>query len=138
MACESCYCLIFLEIMSFFPLKIFSSHAKLFVQRRLQFHLSHAENVSSKLPKWTLFAFYLFVHIHVSENVPFRFIIRQRTIAKRCSLPWFGWCFFSCWCSDPRCLAGVEVCRGENARKSTTGGLQPVKYSRQKLDRRYH
>ena len=58
MACESRYCLIFLEIMSFFPLKIFSSHAKLFVQRRLQFHFSHAENVSSKLPKWTLFAFW--------------------------------------------------------------------------------
>lgn len=61
MACVSRYCLIFVEIMSFFPLKIFSSDAKLFVKRRLQFHFSHAENVSPKrkLPKWTLFAFYL-------------------------------------------------------------------------------
>ena len=59
MACESRYCLLFLEIMSFFPLKFFSSDAKLFVKRRLQFHFSHAENVSSKLPKSTLFAFYL-------------------------------------------------------------------------------
>lgn len=56
MACESRYCFIFLEIMSFFLLKCFSSDAKLFVKRLLQFHFSHAENVSSKLPKWTLFA----------------------------------------------------------------------------------
>ena len=41
------YRFIFLEIMSFFPLKIFSSHAKLFVIRRLQFHFSHAEKVVS-------------------------------------------------------------------------------------------
>ena len=85
--------------MGFFLLKVFSSDAKLFVKRRLQFHFSHAENVSSKLPKWTLFALCLralnremnnlrfgvlsfdrgqkssrgsenkFLHIHVSEEV---------------------------------------------------------------------
>ena len=101
MARESRYRFIFLEIMSFFPLKFFSSDAKLFVKRRLQFHFSHAENVSSKLPKWSLFALYLralnremnnlrfgvlsfdrgqkssrgsenkFVHSHVSEKVSF-------------------------------------------------------------------
>ena len=49
MACESRYPFIFLEIMSFFPLKIFSSHAKLFVKRCLQFHFSQAENVVSPL-----------------------------------------------------------------------------------------
>ena len=51
MACEGRYRFIFLEIMSFFPLKFFSSDAKLFVKRRLQFHFSHTENVSSKLLK---------------------------------------------------------------------------------------
>ena len=85
--------------MSFFLLKLFSSDAKLFDKWRLQFHFSHAENVSSKLPKWTLFALCLralnremnnlrfgvlsfdrgqksslgsenkFLHIHVSEEV---------------------------------------------------------------------
>ena len=79
-------------------INFFSSDFKLFVKRRLQFHFSHAENVSSKLPKWTLFALCLralnremnnlrfevlsfdlgqkssrgsgnkFVHIHVSKN----------------------------------------------------------------------
>ena len=72
MACESRYRFIFLKIMSFFPLKFFSLYAKLFVKRRLQFHFSHAENVSSKLPKWTLFVLYLVVHILLSENVSFK------------------------------------------------------------------
>ena len=99
---ESRYRFIFIEIMSFCPLKFFSSEANLFVKRRLQFHFSHAENVSSKLPKLTLFAVYLralnremnnlrfgvlsfdlgqkssrgsenkFLHIHVSEDVSFK------------------------------------------------------------------
>ena len=59
MACEGRYRFIFLEIMSFFRLKFFSSEAKLFVKGRLQFHFSHTENVSSKLLKCTLFAVYL-------------------------------------------------------------------------------
>lgn len=88
--------------MSFFLLNFFSSDAKLFVKRRLQFHFSHAESVSSKLPKWTLFALHLralnremnnlrfgvlsfdlgqkssrgsenkFLHVRVSEDVSFK------------------------------------------------------------------
>ena len=29
------------------------------------------------------------------------------------------------WCCDPRCLADVEVCRGEKARMSTTSCKVP-------------
>ena len=123
---------------------MFSSDAKLFVKRRLQFHFSHAENVSSKLPKWTLFLLHLHLFNYSSTRYTSRricfvsclyistylkmFLVRfiNRLAASHAVLPWFG-CFFfsSCWCCDPKCLAGVEVCRGE-------------KYSRQKLDRRYH
>lgn len=123
---------------------MFSSDAKLFVKRRLQFHFSHAENVSSKLPKWTLFHLHLHLFNYSSTRYTSRricfvsclyistylkmFLVRfiNRLAASHAVLPWFG-CFFfsSCWCCDPKCLAGVEVCRGE-------------KYSRQKLDRRYH
>ena len=50
------------EIMSFFPLKVLSSDAKLFGRQRLQFHILHAENFCSKLPKClvnvTLFGLY--------------------------------------------------------------------------------
>ena len=50
------------EIMSFFPLKVLSTDAKLFGRRRLQFHILHAENLCCKLPKClvnvTLFGLY--------------------------------------------------------------------------------
>ena len=53
----------FFEIISFFPLKILSSDAKLFGRRRVQFHILHAENFCSKRPKYlvnvTLFGLYL-------------------------------------------------------------------------------
>lgn len=66
----------------------------------------------------------MFVHIHVSENVSCK-VHKQVSCISRClTLVWLLF-FSSCWCFDPKCLAGVEVCRGE-------------KYSRQKLDRRYH
>lgn len=52
---------------------MFSSDAKLFVKRRLQFHFSHAENVSSKLPKWTLFH----LHLHIFNYSSTRYTSRR-------------------------------------------------------------
>ena len=54
-------------------MKMFSSDAKLFVKRRLQFHFSHAENVSSKLPKWTLFH----LHLHIFNYSSTRYTSRR-------------------------------------------------------------
>lgn len=68
----------------------------------------------------------MFVHIVVSENVSCK-IRKQVSCISSLSyavLPWFGGLFSSCWCCDPRCLAGVEVCRGENARQSTTSCIK--------------
>ena len=87
--------------MSFFLLNFFPPTLS-YLSNQLQFHFSHAESVSSKLPKWTLFALHLralnremnnlrfgvlsfdlgqkssrgsknkFLHIHVSEDVSFK------------------------------------------------------------------
>ena len=91
---------------------MFSSDAKLFVKRRLQFHFSHAENVSSKLPKWTLFHLHLRVFNYSSTRYASRricfvsclyistylkmFLVRfiNRLAASHAVLPWFGGFFF--------------------------------------------
>ena len=93
-------------------MKMFSSDAKLFVKRRLQFHFSHAENVSSKLPKWTLFHLHLHLFNYSSTRYTSRricfvsclyistylkmFLVRfiNRLAASHAVLPWFGCCFF--------------------------------------------
>lgn len=90
---------------------MFSSDAKLFVKRRVQFHFSHAENVSSKLPKWTLFHLHLHLFNYSSTRYTSRricfvsclyistylkmFLVRfiNRLAASHAVLPWFG-CFF--------------------------------------------
>ena len=59
---RECHLFFIFEIISFFLLKILSSDAKLFDRRRVQFHILHAENFCSKLPKYlvnvTLFGLY--------------------------------------------------------------------------------
>ena len=121
----------FLERMSFSPLKILSSDAKLFGRRRLQFHILHAENFCSKLPKClvnvTLFNSPV-VEAKTSLYIPtylkkflLRFINGLAASLTYRTLSYL--CFFLLLerKREDKFLAGVDVCRGENARMLTTG-----------------
>ena len=123
----------------------------------MQFHFSHAENVSSKLPKWTLF--HLHVHLfnysstrYTSRRICFvsclyistylkmflaRFINRLAASLSYRTLSYLGLVVFF-FSPVGAVIRDVWLALKSAEVRTRESRLQAVKYSRQKLDRRYH